>query len=149
MCSSFLFQALLCFISGVLVVSNVVPDDAGNQLPGNCIVLLPLGLLSFQSAGQIVASRMLAYNELPTVVLTSTYCDLMFDPALFTASMKETSKRNRRFVSAMALLLGAALGGILTRGGSIADALWIAGIVKVIMAVIWIFWRGEGSIRLE
>jgi Protein of unknown function (DUF1275) len=149
MCSSFLFQASLCFISGVLVVSDVVPDDAGNRLPGNCIVLLPLGLLSFQSAGQIVASRMLAYNELPTVVLTSTYCDLMLDPALFTASMKETSKRNRRFVSAIALLLGAALGGILTRGGSIADALWIAGIVKVIMAVIWIFWRGEGSIRLE
>ena len=131
------------------MVSDVVPDDAGNQLPRNCIVLLPLGLLSFQSAGQIVASRMLAYNELPTVVLTSTYCDLMFDPALFTASMKETSKRNRRFVSAIALLLGAALGGILTRDGSIADALWIAGIVKVIMAVIWIFWKGEGSIRLE
>ena len=149
MCGSFLFQALLCFISGVLVLSDVMPDDAGDLLPGNCIVLLPLGLLSFQSAGQIVASRMLAYNELPTVVLTSTYCDLMLDPALFSAPIREGSKRNRRFVSAVALMLGAALGGILTRGGSIANALWITGIVKVIMAVIWIFWRGEGSVRLE
>ena len=131
------------------MVSDVVSDDAGDQLPGNLIVLLPLAMLSFQSAGQIVASRMLAYNELPTVVLTSTYCDLMFDSALFTATIRENSKRNRRFISVVALLLGAGLGGILTRGGSIADALWIAGTIKVIMAVNWIFWRGEGSIRLE
>lgn len=147
--SSFLFQALLCFISGVLVTSDVVPDNAGNLIPKNSIVLLPLGLLSFQSAGQIVASRMLAYNELPTVVLTSTYCDLMLDPALFTARITENPKRNRRFVSAIALLLGAALGGVLTKGGSIADALWIAGIIKMVMAISWIFWRGEGAIRLE
>jgi len=112
LCGSFILQALFCFVSGILVVSNVVPSDAGNQLPNNYIVLLPLSLLSFQSAGQIVASRMLAYNELPTVVLTSTYCDLMFDPALFTAPITQNPKRNRRFISAVALLLGAMLGGM-------------------------------------
>lgn len=146
---SCLFQALLCFISGVLVVSEVVPRDAGNQLPHSYIVLLPLGLLSFQSAGQIVMSRMLAYNELPTVVLTSTYCDLMFDPTLFTAPITQNPKRNRRFVSAVALLIGAMLGGFLTREGSIANPLWIAGTTKVVMAVVWIFWRAKGTIRLE
>lgn len=149
MCMSFLIQALLTFISGALVVTGVVHKDAGTQIPQNFIVLLPLALLSFQSAGQIVASRMLAFNEIPTVVLTSTYCDLMMDAALFTAPITQNSKRNRRFISAIALLFGAALGGVLTRGGSIADALWIAGIVKVVMAVIWVFWKGEGSIQLE
>ena len=149
MIGSFLFQALLCFVGAGLVVSGVVHKNAGDQLPHNLIVLLPLSLLSFQSAGQIVMSRMLAYNELPTVVLTSTYCDLMFDPTLFTASLPENSKRNRRFVSAVALLAGAVLGGFLTKGGDIADPLWIAGGIKIVLAVAWLFWRAEGSIRLE
>ena len=146
---SFLVQAILTFIALVLVETHVVPPGAGNMLPKNCIVLLPLALLSFQSAGQIVMSRMLAYNELPTVVLTSTYCDLMFDPLLFTAPLKEDVKRNRRFISVIALLLGAVLGGFLTEGGSIAGPLWIAGSIKVGLSVTWIFWGGKGSIRLE
>lgn len=149
MCGSFVFQAALCFIGAGLVVSGVVHRNAGDQLPNNLIVLLPLSLLSFQSAGQIVASRMLTYNELPTVVLTSTYCDLMLDPALFTASLTQNSKRNRRFISAVALLAGAMLGGFLTRNGDIADPLWIAGAIKIVLAVVWLFWNAEGSIRLE
>ena len=146
---SFLFQALLCLISGGLVASDVVPNDAGNQLPNNYIVLLPLGLLSFQSAGQIVMSRMLAYNELPTVVLTSTYCDLMFDPMLFTAPITQNPKRNRRFISAVTLVLGAMLGGFLTKGGNIEMPLWIAGSTKIVLAIFWVFWRAQGTIRLE
>ena len=149
MAGSFVFQALLCFIGAGLVVSGVVHKDAGNQLPGNLIVLLPLSLLSFQSAGQIVMSRMLAYNELPTVVLTSTYCDLMFDPGLFTIPISQNSKRNRRFISALALLAGAMLGGVLTKGGDIADPLWIAGAIKVALALVWLCWRAEGTIRLD
>lgn len=149
MAGSFIFQALLCFVGAGLVVSGVVHKDAGNQLPGNLIVLLPLSMLSFQSAGQIVMSRMLAYNELPTVVLTSTYCDLMFDPGLFTIPMAQNSKRNRRFLSAIALLVGAILGGFLTREGDIADPLWIAGAIKIALALVWLFWRAEGSISLD
>lgn len=149
MAGSFVFQAFLCFIGAGLVVSGVVHKDAGNQLPGNLIVLLPLSLLSFQSAGQIVMSRMLAYNELPTVVLTSTYCDLMFDPGLFTIPMTQNSKRNRRFISALSLLAGAILGGFLTKDGDIADPLWIAGAIKVALALVWLFWSAEGTIRLD
>lgn len=129
--------------------AGIVPPDARDKLPRNCIVLLPLAMMSFQSAGQIVASRMLDYTELPTVVLTSTYCDLMVDPALFTAPLLENPKRNRRFVSAVVLMLGAALGGYLTRGQSIAGALWIAASIKVAIGAAWLFWRAdEGSIRL-
>jgi hypothetical protein len=149
LCGSFVFQALLCFAAGILVVSGIVHRDAGNMLPHNYIVLLPLALLSFQSAGQIVMSRMLLYNELPTIVLTSTYCDLMFDPALFTAPITQNAKRNRRALSAVALVLGAGLGGVLTKDGDIADPLWIAGGIKIVLALTWILWRSEGSIRLE
>lgn len=149
MSGSFLLQAVLCFVAGALVTSGVIPSDAGYRLPQDCIVLIPLAMLSFQSAGQIVASRMLAFNELPTVVLTSTYCDLMYDPLLLTAPLTENPKRNRRVVSVFALLLGAALGGFLTRGGDISNALWIAAATKVVISVVWIFWRAEGSIQLE
>ncbi|PGH04736.1 hypothetical protein AJ79_07015 [Helicocarpus griseus UAMH5409] len=143
---SFLTQSLLCFAAAILVTCHVVPPSAGDQLPDNNIVLLPLALLSFQSAGQIVASRLLAFNELPTVVLTSTYCDLMFDPLLFS---KDNVKRNRRAASVVALVVGAGLGGIMTKGGSVAGALWVAGAVKVFVAMGWVGWKGEeGGIRI-
>ena len=146
---SSLFQSLLCFAAMALVTTGVVPMNAGNLLPGNCIVLLPLSLLSFQSAGQIVMSRMLGYNEIPTVVLTSTYTDLFMDAKLFTAPITTNAKRNRRAISAVALLLGATLGGFLTKGGSIVDPLWVTGVLKIVLAGTWVFWRGKGSIRLE
>ncbi len=44
-----------------MVVTGFVPKDAGDKLPHDFIVLLPLSLLSFQSAGQIVMSRFLGY----------------------------------------------------------------------------------------
>ena len=149
MALSSLLQAALCFASAALVLTGVVPEDAGSRIPKDCIVLLPLAMLAFNSAGQIVQSRFLGFNEIPTVVLTSTYCDLMFDPLLFTAPVTENSKRNRRFLSAVVLLLGAVLAGFLTQGGKIENAIWVAGGVKVITAAVWIFWSGEGSIRLD
>lgn len=146
---SFLFQAILCFGAMITVVTGLVPNNAGDLIPKNVIVLFPLALLSFQSAGQIVASRMLGFNEIPTVVLTSTYTDLFMDPKLLTAPLKLNSKRNRRAISAVALLLGATLGGFLTEGGSIVDPLWITGVLKVLLAAVWAVWRGKGAIRLE
>jgi Protein of unknown function (DUF1275) len=146
---SCLFQALLVFIAMTLVKTGTVPSDAGTLIPRNDIVLLPLSVLSFQSAGQIVMSRFLGYNEIPTVVLTSTYTDLFMDPKLLTAPLTQNSKRNRRALSAIALLLGATLGGFLTEGGSIVDPLWITGALKIVLAFVWVVWRGKGSIRLE
>jgi hypothetical protein len=54
-------QVALCLVAFGLVVSGVVPKDAGDRLPHDFIVLAPLSLLSFQSAGQIVISRFLGY----------------------------------------------------------------------------------------
>ena len=104
--------------------------------------LAPLALLAFQSSGQIVASRMLKYNELPTVVITSLFCDLMSDPQLFTAAIKDDVKRNRRFISAILLFCGAVSGGFATIGWiGLTGALWIAAILKAFMALAWVFWR--------
>lgn len=146
---SLALQAVLLFVPAALVQSGVVPDEAtGATVPR--ILLLPLAMVSFGSAGQIVLSRLLACGEVPTVVLTSTYCDLMVDPHLFTAPLREGVKRNRRVVSVGLLVGGAVVGGFLTKGErSVANVLWVAGGIKVVMAVAWVFWRAERGVRLE
>ena len=148
-CGAFALQAVLCFAAAALVQTGVVPRDAGDLLPENLIVLLPLSMLSFQSAGQIAMSRVLEFNDVPTVVLTSTYCDLMLDPQLLTTGLLANSKRNRRAFSIVALVVGAMCGGVLTQSGDIAVVLWIAGGLKVGFTVVWMFWKAEGSVRLE
>ena len=147
---SFLIQAILTLVSAALVQARVVPNNAGDLLPDNLIVLLPLALLALQSAGQIIVSRMLGYGELTSVVLTSAYCDLLFDQEVLTAPLKENVKRNRRVASMVMMLAGAISGGFLTRDDNIALALWIAGAMKMMITITWMFWKSkEGSVRLE
>jgi hypothetical protein len=71
------------------------------------------------------------------------------DDKLFNASLHETPKRNRRVASMVLLLLGSVTGGYLTLEGDINLALWLSGTVKVIIAIMWLFWKSTGSIRLE
>ena len=99
-------------------------------------------ILAFQSAGQIVASRALKYNAMPTVVLTSLYCDLMSDAQLFTAPLGQNADRNRRFLGAALLLCGAISGAFLTKSDTgFKGGLWIAVVIKVFMTVAWFFWK--------
>jgi predicted MFS family arabinose efflux permease len=109
------------------------------------IELIPLGLLAFQSGGQIVTSRLLGFNEVPTTVLTSVYCDLASDPKLL-APVKENVKRNRRAAAVVGILVGGVAGGWLSRSDAgMSSALWIGGAIKLSIAVAWSFWRGKGS----
>ena len=147
---SFLIQAALTFASAALVQTGVVPEGAGDLVPENLIVMVPLALLALQSAGQIVMSRVLGIGEVTTVVLTSAYCDLFFDQKVLSAPLTENVKRNRRVASVVLLFLGAISGGFLTRDGEIALALWIAGGIKIGIAVLWLFWKSkEGRVRLD
>ena len=128
-------------------LSTSVPADAGDLLPHDFIVLLPLALLALQSGGQCVLSRVLGYSEIPTVVLTSAYCDLAMDEKVFTGITKN-SKRNRRVGSMVAIVAGAVVGGYMTKGGDIGPALWVVGVIKVFMGLVWLIWRSEGAVRL-
>ena len=70
--SAFAAQALLIFVAASLIQSGLIPGEAPSDLANaNWDDLAPIALLSFQSAGQIVASRHLRYDEIPTVVVTS------------------------------------------------------------------------------
>lgn len=141
----------MCLACAVLTQTNVVSNDAGDLSTGNYIVLVPLSMLAFQAGGQTVMSRVLGFGEVPSVVLTSTYCDLGFDPKLLTAAPKENVKRNRRLASVVIFFLAAVAGGFLTKGGDLSNSLWIAGVIKAVVAVVWMFWKAEdeGSVHLE
>lgn len=102
----------------------------------------PIALLAFQSAGQIVASRALKFNAMPTVVLTSLYCDLMSDAQLFTAPLPQNADRNRRFLGAVLLLVGAISGAFLTKSDAgFMSGLWIGCFLKASIALAWMLWR--------
>lgn len=147
---SLLLQALLTAISAGLSTAGIVPSDAGDIIPDNFIVLIPLVLLSIQSGGQCVVSRFLGYNELPSIVLTSAYCDLVMDEKVFTGGLSANSKRNRRILSAVMVIAGAVLGGFMTRSGDIGPVLWTVAGIKVLMAAVWLGWRSkDGGVRLE
>jgi len=143
-----MIQAVLIFVAAALVQRGVVPSPKGLEEldPANVdfIELLPIGLLAFQSGGQIVTSRFLGLNEMPTIVLTSLYCDLVSDPHMLA---KDNIKRNRRLASAVVLLIGGIIGGWLSRKPvGMAAALWLAGAVKVAIAVAFALWKPKKEI---
>ena len=101
---------------------------------------LPIALLSFQSAGQIVASRALGHDTIPTVVLTSLLHDIATDPRLF-ARWSENPKRFQRLAAFAAVLVGAVAGGFLSvRTGKIQSTLWLVGCLKLLIAGLWGIW---------
>jgi len=104
-------------------------------------VLVPLALVAFQSSGQAVTSRVLKYNGLTSVVLTSNYCDLFSDPKILSANNVE---RNRRLAAPILLLIGAMFGGLWAHSEiGLAGALWTAVGLKAVAVVAWMFWKAE------
>jgi len=145
--SSFFIQTSFMILTASLISGDVVAKTESATTPGGREAfpwheLCPIALLAFQSAGQIVASRQLKYNALPTVVLTSLFCDLMSDPDLFTAGLLQDPDRNRRATGAVLLFGGAAISGALMKTGvGYAGALWIATGIKGAMVLAWLLWK--------
>ena len=101
---------------------------------------MPITLLSFQSAGQIVGSRVLGLAEVPTVVVTSMLHDISTDPALL-GPLRKNIKRNRRVLAFVAILVGAVVGGFVSeKTKRIQVPLWIAGGIKLCVASAWMLW---------
>ena len=139
--ASFLIQSLFILVTAAIVQGGVVNgslDTITDDITWR--QLLPITLLSFQSAGQIVGSRVLGLAEVPTVVLTSMLHDISTDPALL-GPVRKNIKRNRRVLAFVAILVGAVAGGFIsehTRRMQIP--LWIAGGIKLCVASAWMVW---------
>jgi uncharacterized membrane protein YoaK (UPF0700 family) len=148
---NFFAQSILIFVAAALAQGGVVPafgllsaaEELSREEHADLRALGPIVLLAFQFGGQICTSRILGFNEVPTNVLTSVYCDLFNDPNLL-APWKANPKRNRRASAVLLMLVGAIAGGWLAKSeAGMSTALWIAGAVKFGIAMAWVFWRPE------
>ncbi|KAL9123468.1 MAG: hypothetical protein Q9217_007092 [Psora testacea] len=139
--SSFLFQTLIIFTAAAVVQGGAV-DGALTTIEDDIDwwTMIPIALLSFQSAGQIVGSRALNLSEIPTVVVTSMLHDIATDQKLL-AGLGENVKRNRRLCAFLGILIGAIAGGFIAEGAErMQIPLWIAGGVKLGVTMAWMVW---------
>ncbi|KAJ4316150.1 hypothetical protein N0V84_008006 [Fusarium piperis] len=158
--ASFLIQSIITGLVALLATTGAVrngPHDRTTTHKDGWIIervrndfpysdYAPIILLAFQSAGQIVASRVLKYNSMPTIVLTSLYCDMMSDAKLFTAPITDNADRNRRATGAVLLFAGAVSGGFLSKSWvGFAGALWIAAFLKLCISFSWALWKPKAE----
>ncbi|KAJ5824729.1 hypothetical protein N7447_007069 [Penicillium robsamsonii] len=141
---SFTLQASIILLTAGLVqggaVSSALAGEGSQEIPP-WDQEVPIVLLSLQSAGQIVASRALGFNEIPTVVITSLLCDLMSDPQLF---LVRNVKRDRRIIAFVLTLVGAIVGGWVTKvTGAISPILWLSAGIKGLLVLAWAFWKAK------
>lgn len=129
---------------------NVVPSPKGVFVEGgddvDFLELVPLAFLAFQSGGQIVTSRLLGFNEVPTTVLTSVYCDLSSDPKVLAG---DNVKRNRRVFAVLGILIGGIAGGWISRSSAtLSTSFWLAAAIKMGIAIGWSLWKPKPSVQL-
>ncbi|KAL8821119.1 MAG: hypothetical protein Q9191_007375, partial [Dirinaria sp. TL-2023a] len=139
--TSFFIQTMIILLTAALIQTDVVNGTLSTISSDiDWQQAIPIALLSFQSAGQIVASRALSLSEIPSVVITSVLCDLASDPQLFVG-IPRNAKRNRRILAFFSILVGAVAGGWLTtETGSIQWSLWLSGGLKFMITAAWSMW---------
>ncbi|KAF3391381.1 hypothetical protein F1880_007938 [Penicillium rolfsii] len=138
LCASFLAQ-FACITAAAIIVTLYRPSrDAPLRWP----VLVPLALVAFQSSGQAVTSRVLKYNGLTSVVLTSVYCDLFSHPDFLSPKVFGNAEEMRRMGAVFCLLFGVILGGLWAHSSvGLMGALWTAAFFKAAIVLAWLFWR--------
>lgn len=139
--ASFLLQSLIIFASAAIIQAGAVNGSLNTiKKDIDWRQILPVALLSFQSAGQIVGSRVLGFAEVPTVVLTSMLHDITTDPALL-GPLRQNMKRNRRVLAFGGILAGAVAGGwISEHTRRVQIPLWLAGGIKLGITSAWMVW---------
>lgn len=139
--SSFTIQMIFTMIAALMVTHGPKTSPDG---PMEVWVGVPLALIAFQSAGQAVTSRVVQYNGLTSVVLTSIYCDLFSDQRLFSAGLGQNPERNRRIVAPLMLLIGAIFGGLFAHSSAgFVGALWTVVAMKAVAVVAWSLWPAD------
>ncbi|KAF2102706.1 hypothetical protein NA57DRAFT_71692 [Rhizodiscina lignyota] len=145
---SFTAQTLVLVLAAALCSTSLVPQDSlgGNDsILNDHRILTALPPLAFQSGMQIATGRLLGFGELPTIVLTSVYCDLMNDAVGLKLKNK---KRDRRVGAVVLLVSGAIVAGWLLRACiGVHGVLWIAVGLKALTSIG--MWLGLRSVDVK
>lgn len=146
LCASFTAQ-FICVAIAALIVTLFRP---ARDTPLSWMVLVPLALVAFQSSGQAVTSRVLSYNGLTSVVLTSIYCDLFSHPDFLSRKLIGNVEEMRRAGAVVCLLFGVVLGGLWAHSSvGMMGALWTAAVLKGLMIIAWLGWRTSENGRSD
>lgn len=138
LCASFFAQSI-CIVLAATIVTICRPS---RDTPLSWVNLVPLALVAFQSSGQAVTSRVLKYNGLTSVVLTSVYCDLFSHPDLLSTMVFGSAEETRRVAAVLCLLVGVVLGGLWAHSSvGLMGALWTAAILKGGIILAWLVWK--------
>ncbi|CAN8102914.1 unnamed protein product [Discula destructiva] len=142
---SFFIQAVLVCIAAALVQAGAVNQEQTDGGVTDWREIAPIALLSFQAAGQIVASRILGVNEIPTVVITSLLADLFSDPNLAARPIiTGNRKRNNRVAGFVLTLVASIVGGWMLKGtGQVQPVLWLVFGIKFVICISWLVWKGQ------
>lgn len=166
---SFLIQAALVSTVAKMAQSEAVSSSSREGAvftsgsPGHhYLELLSIAILSFESAGQVCLSRVLGCAEIPTIVFTLTYHDLVGDSLSTRKYWRESrtwriffesqKKQIRRVVCAVLFFGSALIGGFVcksNRNAGFAAALWVAAGVKVLICVAWCLWKRKEATEIE
>ena len=124
-------------------MTTLKPHLQHSSGPITAWVAVPIALVAVQAGGQFIISRVLKFNALTGVVLTSIYGDLVSDENLF-GGLTKYPERNRRAAAPILLLIGAIIGGLFAHSDfGITGALWTAVILKSLIMSTWFFWPAE------
>lgn len=153
--TSFTIQATLTLVSASLIRLQGASDSNPADPPGSWLLtmlpkdpgfpwtdLVPIGLLSFSASAKQIASMMLKFPELPVVVLTTLFGQLMADPDLLKGGLKNVN-RNRKLAGVALYFLGAVCGGVAAAHErlSFSGGLFIAAAMHLVVACGWLRWR--------
>ncbi|KAH8702511.1 hypothetical protein BGW36DRAFT_395134 [Talaromyces proteolyticus] len=141
MCISFTIQTACIIVAAIIVILGPVENSRPFWLEYG-----PLAIVAFQSGGQAVISRVLSFNALTSVVLTSIYCDLFASPTLLSVRAFSRKEQLQRAGAILCLVTGAVCGGCLVRTSTgFVGALWVAAFLKGVTIVPLVFWKAEKS----
>jgi hypothetical protein len=166
---SFLIQTVFIIIATVLIMLGLVsnqPSVAGAFSSGNHLRinatdkdnyrdLVAIALLAFQSSGPVFFSRVLGLVELPTIVLSTLYCDFMADLYQLPSSVRAKAswhqfffdhqrRQVRRLGSIVMLFLGGLVGAFMFRSrAGMAGAMWLTAALKGSLVLGWVFWKSK------
>lgn len=145
----FTVQTIAIYFSAIIVEIDLVkPKSEDPHAPIQWMQALPLSFLAFQAAGQVIASRILGFADMPTILITGAMTDLIIDPKLFQPGRgwrNNHVKRNRKASMVFALFLGSAVSGALMRNVGLASSLWLAASLKASVTASWFVWKGKAK----
>ncbi|KAF2123171.1 hypothetical protein BDV96DRAFT_626911 [Lophiotrema nucula] len=149
--SVFLVQGLLLCLTATLGSVDFVPrgpEGTASEF-ANMRMLISLPILAFHFGMQMASSRILGFMELPTIMITAGYGDLMGDPDLF--SLRWDAMRARRMGSVVLMLAGGIVGAWIKKlGCGVWVPMWVAAGLKILLAVgIWMVTPKEEDLVLE